>query len=108
MGDWGGREEDSPRRRRGHGSYTQDMVTAYIQRAMRHAHYEIIDDPRPFYGSIPECPGVWANGETLEACREELQSVLEDWIVLGLRLGHPIPVIDGIAVAPEKLEPIDV
>ena len=106
--DWGGRDEDPPRRRRGRGSYTQDMVTAYIQCAMRHAHYEIIDDPQPFYGSIPECQGVWANGETLEACREELQSVLEDWIVLGLRLGHPIPVIDGIAVAPEKLEPIDV
>jgi predicted RNase H-like HicB family nuclease len=84
------------------------MVTAYIESAMRHAHYEIIDDPKPFYGSIPECQGVWAGGETLEACREELQSVLEDWIVLGLRLGHPIPVIDGIAVALEKLVPIDV
>jgi len=84
------------------------MLTAYIQAAMRHAHYEIVDDPRPFFGSIPECPSVWATGETLEACREELQSVLEDWIVLGLRLGHPIPVIDSIAVAPEKLEPIDV
>ena len=66
------------------------MLTVYIQAAMRHAHYEIIDDAKPYYGSIPDC-----------------QSVLEDWIVLGLRLGHPIPVIDGIAVAPEKLEPID-
>ena len=84
------------------------MVTAYIQGAMRRAHYGIMEDERPFHGEIPECQGVWANGETLEACREELQSVLEDWIVLGLRLGHPIPVIDGIAVAPEKLEPIDV
>lgn len=84
------------------------MLTSYILAAMRHAHYEIIDDPRPFYGSIPECPGVWANVETLEACREELQSVLEDWIVLGLRLGHPIPVIYGLAVAPEKIELVDV
>jgi len=84
------------------------MLTGFIQAAMRHAHYEIIDDPKPFFGSIPECQSVWASGETLEACREELQSVLEDWIVLGLRMGHPIPVIDGIAVAPEKLQPIDV
>jgi predicted RNase H-like HicB family nuclease len=75
---------------------------------MRHAHYEIIEDPKPIYGSIPECQGVWATGGTLEACREELQSVLEDWIVLGLRLGHPMPLIDGIAVAAEKLEPVDV
>jgi predicted RNase H-like HicB family nuclease len=84
------------------------MLTGYIQAAMRHAHYEIMDDPKPFFGSIPECEGVWATGKTLEACREELQSVLEDWSVLGLRMGHPIPVIDGIAVATEKLEPIDV
>jgi predicted RNase H-like HicB family nuclease len=84
------------------------MLTDYIQAAMRHAHYEIINDPKPFYGSIPECPSVWATGETLEACREELQGVLEDWIVLGLRFGHPIPIIDSIEVAPSKLETIDV
>lgn len=63
------------------------MLTAYIQAAMRHAHYEIIANRKPLYGWIPECQSVWATGETLEACREELQSVLEDWIVLGLRLG---------------------
>jgi len=84
------------------------MLTDYIQAAMRHARYEMIDDRKPFYGAIPECPSVWATGETLEACREELQRVLEDWIVLGLRLGHPIPAIDSIAMPPEKLEPIDV
>ena len=78
------------------------MLTVYIQAAMRHARYEIIEDPKPFFGSIPECEGVWANGQTLESCREELQSVLEDWIVLGLRLGHPIPGVDGIAVAPDN------
>jgi predicted RNase H-like HicB family nuclease len=84
------------------------MLTSYIEAAMRHAHYEMIDDPKPFFGSIPECPGVWASAATLEQCREELQSVLEDWIVLGLRFGHPIPGIDGIEVAADKLEPIDV
>jgi predicted RNase H-like HicB family nuclease len=75
---------------------------------MRHAHYEMIDDADPFYGSIPLCQGVWAMGKSLQDCREELQSVLEDWIVLGLRLSHPMPMIDGIAVAAEKLEPINV
>ena len=84
------------------------MLTAYIQAAMRHARYEIIEDPQPFYGAIPECQGVWATGRTLEACREELQEALEDWIVLGLRLGHPIPEIDGLPVPQEKLEPADV
>jgi predicted RNase H-like HicB family nuclease len=74
------------------------MLTDYIRAAMHHARYEILEDDATFYGSIPECVGVWANEPTLEACREELQSALEDWILLGLRLGHTIPVIDDIDV----------
>ena len=53
------------------------MLTEYIRAAMRQAKYEIIEDDGSFYGEIPPVPGVWANGETLEACREELESVLE-------------------------------
>jgi hypothetical protein len=43
---------------------------------------------------------VWANADTLEACRDELQEVLEDWILIGVRLGHTLPVIDGISLNP--------
>lgn len=74
------------------------MLTGYVQAAMRRAHYEMAEDGKPYFGTIPGCEGVWAVGATLEECREELQSVLEDWIVLGLRLGHSMPVIDGVAV----------
>ena len=72
------------------------MLTAYIQAAMRRAKYEILPDDEGFYGEIPELQGVWANEDTLEACREELQSTLEDWILVGLRMGHTLPVIEGI------------
>jgi predicted RNase H-like HicB family nuclease len=72
------------------------MITAYIQAAMRHAHYEILEDSEGFYGEIPGFQGVWANETTLEVCREELQSALEDWIVVGLRLGHTLPIVDGL------------
>ena len=71
------------------------MLTDYVERAMRRAHYELMENGR-FYGYIPQCKGAWADGKTLEACREELQSVLEDWILLGLHLGDKLPVIDGI------------
>jgi hypothetical protein len=47
------------------------MLTRYIQAAMRHAQYEMLDD-KTFYGSISGFEGVWANEATLEACREEL------------------------------------
>jgi predicted RNase H-like HicB family nuclease len=70
------------------------MLTAYIQAAMRHATYEILEDGT-FYGEIPGLAGVFANASKLEACRDQLQSVLEGWITLGLRLGHELPIVDG-------------
>jgi predicted RNase H-like HicB family nuclease len=74
------------------------VLTEYINAAMRHARYEILPDDGGYYGEIPELPGVWANADTLEACREELREVLEDWIALGLAQGSPIPPIDGVAI----------
>lgn len=62
---------------------------------MRKAHYEIIEDGT-YYGEIEGLPGVLANAEGLEDCRDLLQEVLEGWIVLGLRLGHRLPSVDGI------------
>lgn len=72
------------------------MLSQYIQAAMRHARYEILDDDGTFYGEIPPCRGVWANAPTLEGCREELQEVLEDWMLIRVRQGLLLPVIDGI------------
>lgn len=75
------------------------MLTTYIQAAMRMAKYEILEN-HAYYGEIPGFEGVWANADTLDACREELQSALEDWIVLGLRMGHTLPVVAGINLVP--------
>ena len=71
------------------------MLTAYIQAAMKHARYEILED-QSFYGEIAGFQGVYANADTLEKCREELQSVLEGWIILGLRIDHRLPEVDGL------------
>jgi len=73
------------------------MLTRYIEAAMSKATYELLDDGS-FYGEIPPCPGVYANADTLEECRSELQSGLEGWIILGLRLGHDIPPIGKISI----------
>ena len=77
------------------------MLITYIQTAMRKAKYEILPDDGTYYGEIPGFAGVWANESTLEACREELQEVLEGWIVLGLRMGHTLPIVDGIDLLAE-------
>jgi predicted RNase H-like HicB family nuclease len=70
------------------------MLTADITAAMRKAHYELLPDEEGYFGSIENLEGIWANAETLEACREELQEALEEWIILGLKMGHPLPSID--------------
>lgn len=79
------------------------MLTAYIDAAMRKAHYEILPDGEGYFGRIPGLQGVWANADTLEACRAELREVLEEWLLLGLRKGHPIPVMDGIDLNIEEV-----
>jgi predicted RNase H-like HicB family nuclease len=72
------------------------MLLHYIQTAMHHARYELLDEGEGFYGEIPECRGVFANAATLEACREQLAEVLEDWIMLRLSRALPLPAIDGV------------
>ena len=78
------------------------MLTKYIDAAMRRAKYEILDDDEGYWGEIPGFQGVWANEDTLEKCRDELQSVLEGWIILGLQFNDPFPEVNGMALAPFK------
>jgi predicted RNase H-like HicB family nuclease len=71
------------------------MIKRYLIAAMQRARYKILDDGT-FYGWVEELPGVWANKGTLEECRDELEGVIDDWLLLGLRLGHTIPPLGGI------------
>ena len=71
------------------------VLTDYIEQAMSLAVYDKLEDGT-FAGKIPPCKGVIAFGSTLRECEEELHSTLEDWILVGLKLGHPLPVIGGI------------
>lgn len=74
------------------------MLTEYIDAALRKAKYEILPDGEGYYGHVPELLGVWANAGTLEDCRESLREVIEEWVALGLRLGHDLPLLDGLEV----------
>lgn len=71
------------------------MLTSYIRAAMCCAQYEIVEDDGTYYGEIPAIPGVWANARTLEACRDELESALERWLLLSIVDHTPIPDIEG-------------
>ncbi len=83
------------------------ILTDYVNQAMAYAVYDKLEDGT-FVGRVPPCKGVVAFGTTLRECEEELRSTLEDWILVGLKLGHPLPVIDGIDLNKEPVrEPVD-
>ena len=75
------------------------MLLDYLKAAMRHARYEILSDDGTFYGEIPECNGVYANAATLEACRDELGEVLEEWVLFRVHKNLTMPVIDGLEIS---------
>lgn len=78
------------------------MLTQYLAAAMRHAHYEVLSDDDSFYGEIPDCPGVYAQAPTLEQCRDELASTLEDWLLFRLHQHQAIPSIEGLVLTVKK------
>ena len=83
------------------------ILSEYVERAMEQALYDKLDDAS-FAGRIPSCPGVIAFAPSLRECEEELHSTPEDWILVGLKLHHHLPVIGNIDLNKEPArEPVD-
>jgi predicted RNase H-like HicB family nuclease len=78
------------------------MLTSYIRAAMRRARYEILPEDGTFFGSTLGFQGVWANAPSLEGCREELESALEDWILIRISDHLDLPVVDGMELAVKR------
>jgi predicted RNase H-like HicB family nuclease len=73
------------------------MLIDYIKAALKRAEYKKLEDGS-WFAEIPDCKGVWANGGSVEECRDELQEVLEEWIILKIRDKDPLPTIDGLEI----------
>lgn len=83
------------------------VLSEYLSRAMEQAVYDKLEDGT-FAGRIPSCKGVVAFGATLRECEDELRSTLEDWVLVGLKLGHSLPAIGSIDLNKEPVrEPVD-
>jgi len=74
------------------------MILEYVKSAMKIAHYERLEDDGSYYGTINGFEGVYANEATLEECRDELESVLEDWILFSVSKNAELPVINGLSL----------
>jgi len=80
-----------------HTGGRQDLLTAYIDEAMKRATYKILEDGT-YYGEIAGFQGVWASEATLEGCRRVLQEVLEEWLLLKLRDDEEVPILGEISL----------
>ncbi len=78
------------------------MISEYLEKAMLKAVYEKLEDGT-YCGEIHDCPGTIAFAATISDCQKELKSVLEDWLMVGLRHDHELPVIDGIDLNQKKV-----
>ena len=75
----------------------ENLLTVYIDEAMKRATYKILEDGT-YYGEIAGFQGVWASEATLEGCRRVLQEVLEEWLLLKLRDNEEVPTLGEISL----------
>jgi len=66
------------------------MLSEFIDKKLKIAQYKLLKN-RSYFGEIPGIKGVWANAKNLEDCRKELREVLEDWLLLKVRVGEKVP-----------------
>lgn len=66
------------------------MLSEFISKKLKEARYKLLKNGT-YSGEIPGLRGVWANAKSLEGCREELRSALEDWLLFKLKEGDSIP-----------------
>lgn len=71
------------------------MILEYCDKAIEKAEYKKLEDGT-WFAEIPGFQGVWANSSTVEGCRKELITVLEEWLILKLQDRDAIPEVNGL------------
>jgi predicted RNase H-like HicB family nuclease len=80
------------------------MFSEYIDAALKRAKYDTLENGT-YMATVDGLRGVIATGETIEACREDLIEVIEEWVTIRLQKGLDIPTLDGhvIGVSQEPM-----
>ena len=74
---------------------SDELLAEYIEISIKDAVITLLCDGT-YFAEIPGFQGAWANADSPEECRQEMKEVLEDWILLGIKLGHQIPLAGTI------------
>ncbi len=73
------------------------MITRYIDQALRRARYKLVDGGL-YCATVSGLRGVIATGSTLEECRDQLAEVVEEWVLVRVARGLPVPRLGGVTV----------
>jgi hypothetical protein len=73
------------------------MITRYITQALRRARCRQVDGGL-FCATVQGLHGVVATGTNLEACRDQLAEVAEEWVLVRVARGLPVPRLGGVTV----------
>ena len=72
-------------------------LSKYVEAALKMAEYEK-DEHGIVIARVPEASGFFAQGDTFEEARANLQDVIEGNVMLALQLGLAIPQIQGVEI----------
>ncbi len=73
------------------------LLVNYCENALKKAQYKQLSD-QTWFAEIEGFQGVWGQGLTIEECRNDLLEVLEEWIILKLQDGDPLPIVNDIEI----------
>jgi len=66
-------------------------IVKYVEKMLRQANYEFDDRTNSWCASVDKLPGVYAQSDTVEGVRAELAEVIEEYVLVSLQEGHPLP-----------------
>jgi predicted RNase H-like HicB family nuclease len=73
------------------------MISKYIDEALHRAAYSIVDG-NVYCATVAGLPGVTATGPSLEACRDQLSEVVEEWVLVRVSRGLSVPRLGTVRV----------
>jgi predicted RNase H-like HicB family nuclease len=73
------------------------MISQYVTQALARAQYRLLEDGT-FAATVRGLRGVIATGATLEVCRRELAEVIEEWVLVRVARGLPVPALGKAVV----------
>ena len=80
-------------------------LSSYIEAAIKQAEYDR-DENGVVIAQVPRASGFFAQGDTFEEARENLQDVIEGNVLLALQLGLDIPDISGVTIEEQDAETV--